>query len=165
MGIFIKTTWVQVVVIAVICVALLGLYLIAGPPKLLAKSESPGFCASCHVMEAEYTAFMHNGAHRRLGCNDCHLPNENLPLHYLWKSIDGLKDVLVFNSGRVPERITLSEHGAKVLQANCIRCHGQLVSQIDTSRPCWTCHRQITHIGTGSIETNPLLQQSPGGQP
>lgn len=38
--------------------ALLGIGVIAslffmlGPPKLLAKSESPVFCGSCHVMEA-----------------------------------------------------------------------------------------------------------------
>lgn len=137
-----------------IAAALLTLYLMLGPPRLLAKSESPDFCASCHVMESEYTAFMHSGAHRRNKCVDCHLPNDNLALHYLWKSIDGMKDVVFFQSGHVPERITLSEHGAKVVQANCIHCHSQLVSQMDTSsRNCWNCHRRITHTGTGRIET------------
>ena len=137
----------------VIVATLLTLYLLLGPPRLLAKSETPDFCASCHVMESEYTNFMHSGAHRRKKCVDCHLPHDNLALHYVWKSIDGMKDVLFFYSGHVPERITLSAHGAKVVKANCIRCHSQLVSQMDTSQNCWHCHRRITHLGTGSIET------------
>lgn len=137
----------------VIAAILLALFLMLGPPHLLAKSESPDFCASCHVMEKEYTAFMHGGAHRRNKCVDCHLPNDNAALHYVWKSIDGMKDVLFFHSGHVPERITLSAHGAKVVKANCIRCHSQLVSQMNTSRNCWSCHRRITHTGTGSMAT------------
>lgn len=139
--------------IGIVCVALIGLFVALGPPQLLAKSESPDFCASCHVMETQHTAFMHSGAHRRLKCVDCHLPNDGVASHYIWKSIDGMKDVLVFNSGKMPERIELSEHGAKMVKANCIRCHETLVSQMDTSRDCWSCHRRITHTGTGSIET------------
>jgi cytochrome c nitrite reductase small subunit len=84
------------------------LFLMLGPPKLLAKSESPLFCAGCHVMEAEYDAWAHTGAHRREQCVDCHLPNQNVTLHYTWKAIDGLKDTLVFYSGKVPERIMIT---------------------------------------------------------
>ncbi len=134
-------------------VVLVAAFLLVGPPRLLAKSDSAGFCAGCHVMEGEYTAFMHSGAHRRNQCTDCHLPNGNAAIHYSWKSIDGLKDAFMFYSGRVPERIRLSEHGAKVLQANCIRCHEETVSTIDTERKCWSCHRKVTHTRAGSIET------------
>lgn len=133
--------------------AVFGLFLLFGPPQLLAKSESPEFCASCHVMKTEYTAYMHNGAHRRLRCIECHLPNDNLASHYMWKSIDGLKDVVVFNSGMVPERIAISDHGASVVKANCMRCHQTLISQMDTSRKCWSCHRRMTHTGTGALQT------------
>ena len=128
-------------------------FLLVGPPKLLAKSDSAGFCAGCHVMEYEYSAFMHSGAHRRQRCTDCHLPNRSAAVHYAWKSIDGLKDALFFYSGKVPERIRLSEHGAKVLQANCIRCHETTVSMINTEQRCWNCHRNMTHTGSGAIET------------
>lgn len=157
MGLLLSGKRLKILAIAAVCVGLFGLFLIFGPPQLLAKSETPDFCASCHVMEAQHKAFMHNGAHRRLKCVDCHLPNENIPMHYVWKSIDGMKDVLVFNFGKVPELIKISDHGAKVVKANCIKCHSTLVSQMDTSRNCWSCHRRHTHIGTGSIETNPLL--------
>jgi cytochrome c nitrite reductase small subunit len=128
-------------------------FLLLGPPKLLAKSDTPGFCVSCHVMESQYEAWMHTGAHRRAKCVDCHLPNQNMPAHYIWKAIDGMKDVVVFHSGKVPDQIMISSHGVKVLQDNCIRCHDVAVTMIDKDRNCWKCHRRVTHKLTGAIET------------
>ncbi len=139
--------------LAGLVVAGAGLFLALGPPQLLAKSESPDFCASCHVMEAQYEDWFHQGAHRRKACVECHLPNDNLAGHYVWKAIDGMKDVVVFNSGRVPENIRISAHGKEVLQANCIRCHEAAVEMIDKGRPCTDCHRRITHARTGAVET------------
>jgi cytochrome c nitrite reductase small subunit len=111
--------------------------------------DRSGKCISCHVMEAQYEAWMHAGAHRRKACVDCHLPNENKFVHYLWKSIDGLKDLIIFHSGHVPEQIIISSHGQEVLQNNCIRCHETTVMLIDTKRKCWNCHKRISHIHTG----------------
>ena len=145
-----KIVMFSVIGIAVVVVAL---FLMFGPPKLLAKSESPDFCSKCHVMEPEYEAWLHEGAHRRKLCVDCHLPNDNMPIHYVWKAIDGLKDVLFFYSGHVPEQIKLTSHGAKVLQANCIRCHSSAVEFMDHDRKCWECHRRLIHKRSGSIET------------
>ena len=130
-----------------------GLFLMVGPPQLLAKSETPEFCASCHIHEAVYEAWFHEGAHRRKQCVDCHLPNENVPMHYAWKSIDGMKDLVLFNAGHVPDDIRITDHGKKVVQANCIRCHESAVSMIDQDRPCWDCHRRVMHKRSGSIET------------
>lgn len=145
--------------IGVIALAILGvgipatIFLLLGPPQLLAKSEAPDFCAGCHVMEAEHTAWAHAGAHRRKVCIDCHLPNDNMALHYVWKSIDGMKDTLAFYSGRVPERMEISAHGQEVIQANCIRCHENTVAHINKERLCWQCHRRIAHRGAGAIQT------------
>lgn len=133
--------------------ALLLIFLLLGPPKLLAKSEHPDFCSGCHVMEAEYEAWAHTGAHRRRACVDCHLPNDNKAIHYAWKAIDGIKDVALFYSGAVPEHITITKHGKEVLQANCIRCHEQTVAQIDHERKCWECHRRIMHTRSGAMQT------------
>lgn len=127
----------------------LGLFLALGPPRLLAKSEAPDFCASCHVMEAEFESWFHQGAHKRIRCVDCHLPNDNLAGHYVWKSIDGMKDVVVFNSGRVPDDIRISAHGKAVVQANCIRCHETAVDMIGQERFCWDCHRRVMHRNVG----------------
>ena len=129
-------------------------FLLLGPPKLLAKSESANFCASCHVMQDEFTAWQHSGAHSRIQCVDCHLPNANPVEHYVWKAIDGMKDVVSFHSGRVPETIALSAHGEHVVQANCIRCHEATVARMDTTRECWGCHRQTRHRLTGTIASD-----------
>jgi cytochrome c nitrite reductase small subunit len=120
-----------------------------GSPKSPEGTDKSEYCISCHVMEAEYEAWMHSGAHRRKDCVDCHLPNENKFVHYLWKSIDGLKDLIVFHSGQVPEQIKISSHGREVLQNNCIRCHETTVMVIDTDRQCWNCHKRISHFHTG----------------
>lgn len=130
-----------------------GAFVMLGPPGLLARSETPDFCASCHVMEAEYEAWFHEGAHRRINCVDCHLPHQNVAVHYLWKSIDGLKDTVVFYSGRVPEIIRASDHAQRVLQGNCVRCHETTVEKIDNGRQCWGCHRRLAHVRSGIIET------------
>lgn len=130
-----------------------SLFLFFGPPNLLARSESPVFCSGCHVMESEFDAWSHAGAHRRKNCTDCHLPHQNMGVHYVWKTIDGLKDVVVFYSGRVPEHIKLTTHGAEVLQRNCIRCHETTVELINHDRQCWECHRRIAHKRSGAIET------------
>jgi cytochrome c nitrite reductase small subunit len=138
-------------VILLLLGAAAGGFVMLGPPKLLAKSETPDFCSSCHVMEAEYEAWFHEGGHRRINCIDCHLPNGNVATHYAWKSIDGMKDVVVFYSGRVPEVIKISQHGQEVVQANCIRCHETRVEKIDNTRQCWNCHRRLAHVRSGAF--------------
>ncbi len=130
-----------------------ALFLTIGPPQLLAKSETPEFCASCHIHEAHYEAWFHQGAHRRKACVDCHLPNDNAAVHYTWKSIDGMKDLFLFHSGQVPDDIRITEHGRKVVQANCVRCHESTVEMIDQERSCTDCHRRIMHKRSGAIET------------
>ncbi|MEW6109319.1 MAG: cytochrome c nitrite reductase small subunit [Nitrospirota bacterium] len=149
----IKKRILPYLIIIIVVVSAVSLYFMLGPPKLLAKSDEPDFCNKCHVMESEYEAWVHAGAHRRKKCVDCHLPNENLGIHYTWKAIDGLKDVVFFYSGRVPDQIKLTAHGEKVLQTNCVRCHETTVMMIDTERQCWSCHRRIAHKRSGSIET------------
>jgi len=141
-----------VLAILSICAAF-GVFLLLGPPGLLAKSEKADFCASCHVMESEYEAWFHEGAHRRINCVDCHLPRDNIASHYLWKSLDGLKDTIFFYSGHIPDPIVASDHARRVLQSNCIRCHETSVEKIDNERLCWSCHRRLVHLASGSIET------------
>lgn len=122
--------------------------------KLIAKTNSPEFCAKCHVMEEQYVTLMKGGVHNSLKCVDCHLPNDSKVKFYLWKGIDGTKDVVHFYSGSVPERIVISAHGKQTIQENCIRCHDGMVSRINVSdRKCWDCHKRISHKLAGFRET------------
>jgi cytochrome c nitrite reductase small subunit len=142
------------VLILLLLVSAAGAFVMLGPPGLLARTESPEFCSSCHVMQAQYESWFHEGAHRKVRCIDCHLPHQNVFTHYLWKSIDGMKDVVVFHSGTVPETIRISERGQGVLQDNCIRCHQTTVWRIDRERNCWDCHRRLSHHRSGALLAN-----------
>jgi cytochrome c nitrite reductase small subunit len=130
-----------------------GGFLAFGPPGIYAKSETPEFCGSCHVLEMEYEAWFHSGAHQRTKCVDCHLPNDNFARHLVWKTMDGVKDALAFHTGRISDPISLSKHGAAVVQDNCRRCHAEIISRINEDRQCWDCHRGLSHKRTGSIAT------------
>ncbi|MDY0268918.1 cytochrome c nitrite reductase small subunit [Trichloromonas sp.] len=151
MGKFKKFFWLGLA--GVVILIAVSAFVMFGPPKMLARSSQPDFCAGCHVMEAQYDAWAHVGAHRNIKCVDCHLPNQNATVHYIWKSIDGLKDAVLFYSGQVSDDIELTGHGRKVLQANCIRCHETTVSMIDDTRDCWKCHRGVQHQTSGTIQT------------
>jgi cytochrome c nitrite reductase small subunit len=144
----------KVILLILVLAGGVGVFLSFGPPQLLAKSETPLFCNSCHVMESRFEAWFNVGAHRTIRCVDCHLPHQNLPAHYLWKSIDGMKDVIVFYSGRTPEVITISERGKVFVRENCIRCHTERVAMIDQQRNCWECHRFLQHQLAGVRMTN-----------
>lgn len=146
-------SWWKVILASLTLGAAGGIFLAFGPPQLMAKTETPEFCASCHVMESQYEAWFHTGAHRTIKCVDCHLPHQNKIKYYTWKGIDGMKDVYVFNSGKVPEFIEISDRGKRFVQDNCIRCHAERVDMIDQERPCWECHRMLQHKRAGARET------------
>ncbi|OGR73464.1 MAG: hypothetical protein A2089_07715 [Elusimicrobia bacterium GWD2_63_28] len=130
-----------------------ALTLFFGPPKLIERTETTKFCGLCHSMKPQHSAWEHS-AHRSARCIDCHLPNDNVVNHYVWKTIDGNKDVFYEFSGlREHDEIKLSPHGHKVLQANCIRCHETTVTHIDTKRACIDCHRTAGHKRQGMTET------------
>lgn len=116
---------------------------------MIELTETPKFCGLCHSMEPQHTAWEHS-AHRQARCIDCHLPNNNAANHYLWKTIDGNKDVFYEFSGlREHDEIALSPHGHRVLQANCIRCHEGLTAEMDEKRACIDCHRTVGHKRQG----------------
>jgi cytochrome c nitrite reductase small subunit len=133
--------------------AAMGFFLAFGPPGLYAKSESPEFCGSCHVMESQYESWFHSGVHAQIKCVDCHLPNDTMARHLMWKSLDGMRDFVAFHTGRVSDPIKISSHGVQIVQENCLRCHGEIVARISTDRNCWECHRRYSHKLTGAIAT------------
>jgi cytochrome c nitrite reductase small subunit len=83
-------------------------------------------------MEYEFEAWFKTGLHRNIKCVDCHLPNNNFAEYMIWKGIDGLNTIIRYNTNLFPESIAISSHGKKMLQANCIRCHEDMVSSINT---------------------------------
>jgi cytochrome c nitrite reductase small subunit len=60
--------------------------------------------------------------------------------------------VAVVYSGTAPETIAISEHGRRVVKANCMRCHESAVEMISTDRNCWDCHRRLSHKRSGGVQ-------------
>jgi len=126
--------------------ALLFIFIVFGPPGLFKKTSSPDYCGSCHVMYDMHDHWFLSGLHRSIKCVDCHLPNNNLVNHVIWKGIDGMKDLLYFHFMLFSDPIEITSHGKTTLQANCVRCHGDMVSRINIdAKNCWECHRRVNH--------------------
>jgi cytochrome c nitrite reductase small subunit len=111
--------------------------------------DDPTTCNNCHVMDAVYENWFHAGHHASATCNDCHTPHEFIP-KYVVKAINGFNHVGAFTLGRIPEAIRAKERSRRVVQANCIRCHGETASsiadgQMNSGRVCFECHRQAVH--------------------
>lgn len=142
--------WLSLLILVLVGAGL-GAFLAFGPPQLYAKSGSPEFCGSCHVMESRYEAWFHAGAHRRAKCVDCHLPNDTAINHLVAKALDGGKEFLAFHTGRFADEIRLTPHGARVLRENCLRCHAETMARVNEDRNCWECHRRLGHKQTGAM--------------
>ena len=117
-----------------------------GTAKFMQKTSMPQYCGSCHVMIPQYEDWFYIGKHTQIKCVDCHLPHNNDANYLLWKGLDGVKDVVMYYTRLYPEIIHSSSHAKKTIQANCIRCHSEMVSRIDNGTiQCWDCHRYFYH--------------------
>ncbi|MFW5861195.1 MAG: cytochrome c nitrite reductase small subunit [Spirochaetota bacterium] len=127
-------------------ILLLAVVIAAIVPGLMQATSTPQYCASCHVMESQYEDWFYSGSHKQVSCVECHLPHNNFFNYYLWKGLDGMKDLLYFYTGMIPDPIQTSGHGVKTVQNNCVRCHEEMVSRISVDTiNCWDCHRDNYH--------------------
>ncbi len=131
------------------------LFLSVNASGIFQMTNEPSFCAQCHVMSEEYSAWVKGGVHNSIKCIDCHLPQDTQIKFLFWKAVDGGKDFVSFYAGIVSEMIELSGRGKNTVQANCIRCHEGRISKMLSphSRNCWDCHKRIAHKLTGIRET------------
>ena len=117
-----------------------------GPPKFYQESSTSEYCNSCHVLNYQYEAWFMTGLHRSIKCVDCHITNSSPVSHFIWKGIDGLKDLLSFHLNIFSEPLEITSHGKEVIQENCLRCHDGMVSVMNVKdRYCWDCHRRVNH--------------------
>jgi len=123
-------------------------------------SDDPAVCANCHVMQEHLDGWQHS-SHRSVAvCNDCHLPQESLFAKLLVKASNGYHHSSAFTLGNFAEPIRIKPGNARVLEANCLRCHGSLTGDItahgtlgvatDPSQTadlhgCARCHQEVGH--------------------
>jgi len=125
-----------------------GIFLSLLTVKTMAYTDSPGFCKSCHVMETEYASFT-DSTHATLSCNDCHLPQNGIVEHLLFKGRAGLTHVYYNSLGskKIPDVIHASGQTEKVVNENCITCHKSTITNVshDAKSNCTSCHRKVPH--------------------
>ncbi len=116
------------------------------PANVIEKTSSSEYCAGCHLMEDYYETWLKKGHHRQLKCVDCHLPNDNIANHLLWKGITGGWDFVRFHSGFHPDPLTIHSKGKEFVDMNCLRCHEATVAKVHhEDRRCIDCHRNTRH--------------------
>ncbi len=114
-------------------------------------SNDPRACTNCHVMREHFDGWQKSPHHAVATCNDCHTPR-NFVLKYLSKAENGFWHSKGFTLNDYHEPIMIRPVNSSILQANCVRCHKDLVAEIsphgvrDGLRlDCVSCHRDIGH--------------------
>ena len=152
-----------VILIVGVFMGLIGFafYLSKAPSYL---SDEPKTCVNCHVMAPQYATWSHSSHRAVTNCNDCHVPQNNFVKHWFFKGKDGLRHATIFTLRKEPQVIFIKEAGINVVQANCIRCHGQIfeskrkMAGNDShvkERLCWECHRETPHGRVNSLSSVP----------
>jgi len=128
-------------------------------------SDSPETCMNCHVMTTQYVTWQHGSHARAATCNDCHVPHTSPAAHYAFKAKDGLWHSTVFTMRWEPQAIRLSPGAVPVVEANCRRCHAEVLADVTQAvhQPgdlrCWDCHRETPHGTVRSLSSTPGIFQ------
>ncbi|GAB4444083.1 MAG: cytochrome c nitrite reductase small subunit [Anaerolineae bacterium] len=119
-------------------------------------SNDPVACANCHIMRAQLDGWQKGSHHQVATCNDCHTPHELVP-KYISKMENGFRHSTAFTLNNFPEPIQITARNSAILQQNCIDCHEDLVSQINThsgsekdNLECVRCHAGVGHGSDGN---------------
>ena len=145
-------------------------YLVHASNMMSYMTEDPKVCINCHTMNTQYATWQHSSHREEATCVECHLPREPFFDKILAKTMDGFKHskAMTFRT-YVGHNITASEDARKRIQANCISCHREMVSQMvatskmyqaeaeseQMNRKCWSCHRNVPHGRARGLTATP----------
>lgn len=114
-------------------------------------STDPKACVNCHIMRSEYDSWQKSSHHAAARCVDCHLPHELVP-KYIAKADNGYRHSARFTFNDFHEPIQITPRNARILQDNCLKCHGDFVHEIvrgsTTAKDavkCVHCHASVGH--------------------
>lgn len=162
--------WRLVVMILIGAIIGLGLYAAYSSKAVSYLSDSPETCVNCHIMAPQYATWQHSSHREVATCNDCHVPHDNVFRTYYFKAMDGARHATMFTLRLEPQNIFIKDAGIGVVQENCIRCHGQLVTDAKLlaqtqafhdkfeDRLCWDCHREVPHGRVKSLSSTPYAR-------
>ncbi len=136
-------------------------------------TNRPAACANCHVMQAQYDAWL-KSSHRSVAtCNDCHTPH-NIIGKYAVKAYNGFWHSYHFTGGDYPDTIEITKFDHRVAENACRRCHENITAEIDGNvvhgkaegLQCTRCHDSVGHSELASSKlTMPLTRSHHGHAP
>jgi cytochrome c nitrite reductase small subunit len=132
----------------------IGAYTFRYAEGLSYLKTDPKACVNCHIMQPQYDAWQ-RASHRQVTvCIDCHLPEAFFAKYYA-KAENGYRHGERFTTQRFVEPIVLQPAGRAIVEANCRRCHAELVHdviEVATARGvradqlgCTHCHFGVGH--------------------
>ncbi|HWO18310.1 MAG TPA: cytochrome c nitrite reductase small subunit [Kofleriaceae bacterium] len=124
----------------------LGLYTFVYARGASYLGNDPAACANCHVMREHYAAWRKSSHHAVAVCNDCHAPPGGLAKYWV-KAVNGYHHSYAFTTGDFVEPIRITPRNRAVTEAQCRRCHGDIVSTMGHAGDvaCLRCHGSVGH--------------------
>jgi len=128
----------------------LGAYTFYYAEGLSYMSDDPKVCLNCHIMREQYDGWQKASHHSVAVCNDCHLPHDKTG-KYLTKGENGFLHSKAFTLMNFQEPIIIRQKSSKILNNNCLYCHGDFTFQISHSGKskeqlnCVHCHKTVGH--------------------
>lgn len=118
-------------------------------PFISSKLDGPKFCGSCHLMAPWVDTYLASNHRQYSTCGDCHIPHEMIKGAF-YKAFTGTRDGIETTFGMIPDRVEISDHGSKVVNDNCLRCHQKLMEVVgypknDRGQDCYDCHQNLPH--------------------
>jgi cytochrome c nitrite reductase small subunit len=143
--------WPVALSITLGCLAGVGGYTFYYGQGLSYLSNDPAACVNCHIMREQYDGWQKSPHHAVATCNDCHTPHDFLG-KYMAKAENGFWHSKGFTLQDFHEPIMIKPRNSALLQKNCVACHQQFVSEINTHAghkremlDCVHCHRDVGH--------------------
>ena len=108
-----------------------------------------GFCGRCHAMDYQVETYQHSPHAEAAHCGDCHDPH-GLVTGSAFAAYTGTRDVYRVVTNTTPLEIKATNLSKNVIQENCMRCHGDVMTQVgntsdDGGSYCFHCHRNTVH--------------------
>jgi cytochrome c nitrite reductase small subunit len=114
-------------------------------------SDDPKVCVNCHIMQPQFDSWQKASHHTVATCVECHLPQGFFGKYYS-KAENGYHHSVAFTLQNFHEPIMIKQKSGRILQDNCLHCHGGLVhEQIARAAEgadevqCVHCHRSVGH--------------------
>lgn len=130
-------------------------------------TNNPEACVNCHVMRAQYDAWLKSSHNSVATCNDCHTPH-NIVGKYAVKANNGFWHSFYFTTGWYPDTIEITRFDHGITENACRRCHENITSAIDGNvvhgkaqgLQCTRCHNSVGHSESASATLNRVIKGS-----